>query len=394
MLLLRDLYDLQILSARQIKRLYYDDRQYGYNRIRTLQAKGWLNSKPLVHQRKKETQYYYLTEMAIRKVLEGQENLKYRSSSQNRPDNKYQVERQLAINEIYITLKQLEKSKGTDIWEWLDSRKTKEKFGLNTNDYIAGCLINKKSQDRYGIYLPFKLSDKDDMKSFFTKIKNEIQKNLTISKYIIFCPDSETFEIVNKNLKTEGRAVSILPFPKGVNLLYNFLSDYEESILKLYEQHFQIPKDSIEKEPAIYATHSTAEIYLTEILTNDVAKKELIERYINDQRINKKLWVLCWTTQEKELAAIIQGSGKVFIYPISWANSELLKGIDEKEMFDRIHRTNQVPKEKKAETVGFSLWGEPLKYIKKLPKGQRSSFIQDLIESYLEGKIEGYIAEE
>lgn len=203
--LLRELYDLRILSAKQIVRLYHGNSHYGYNRIRGLQDIGdYLGSRPLTLGRKKITQYYFVTEKAIREL----EIENPRQMTKKQIKDKYLVERQLSINEVYITLMQQQQNGGVDIWKGEERREAKKSYGFNPNDLIAGVLTNKENGRKYGICLSSKQADMDDLLS---RMQKELDRHFAIRENIISPHNPGDLRIINASMKVSELSLTSLP---------------------------------------------------------------------------------------------------------------------------------------------------------------------------------------
>ena len=324
--LIRALYELRVLSAKQIKRGYYQDYWYGYRRARQLKAMGYLDSSPLTNGRRKETQYYYLTGMGIK--LLGL--VKPRESSKNRIRERFMVARQLQINEIIITIQQLERENGSGhVWEWMDSRKVKEDFKFNRRNLIAGMLKNITSGDKYGIFIP---TNAEKMETICEGISKEINKHDNVRSNIVLCSDiSEEKQILryyNDNLKPVGNDLRVLPYPAGIDIIYNTLTNHKSYLLNLFSSVFNVAIEQLKPTPSLHAGYECDDFYYTEMLTNDIVQRYHIGRYIKDIKYTKPVKIVCWSFQVPELEKMYYKSlKKIILAPRDWTTDQIIQGL-------------------------------------------------------------------
>lgn len=393
----KDIYDMKLLSANQIARAYYKNSNYGYRRIRELFKEGYLYSKPLVIGRKKVTQYYFLTEKAIREA----EIENPRKAHKNFIKSKYMVERQIAINEIYISLIQAHKQYNQpNIWQWEDSRASKANYEYNRGSLIAGVLTNTKTNMKYNIYLPNK---RKDMHELSEKIHKEVDKNSVIRNNIVLCTNREIFQHYINNMKFAGRNMMVLPHAEGINFIYNALCDYDawlENVIRDIlpppaptprprEKHRPPITDSLTREYLPHADYSTNDYFIAEMLSTDLVKLHFIDQYSTDYKSDKPLKIICWDTQLKSFLKnrIKNTNNMISYYPLQWSNSYMLNSIDKSYVYEP-KITEKLNAKEKTRTISVALSPKIFEYLKKkYPKGTRSQYIQNLILNSKEYKI-------
>lgn len=375
-MLMIDLYNIRLLSANQIAKTYYNNVNYGYNRTRQLFHEGYLTGKPLVVDRLKQTQCYYVTDKGIREL-----DIKNpRKANKNFIKNKYLVERQIAINEVYIGLKHAHRLSGIpNIWKWEDSRETKINYNMNRGSLIAGVLTNTKTKTRYNIYLP---NMRLDMLELSDKIYNEADHNTEIRDNIILCTTREIFQhYLSKKVKYAGRSMMILPHTEGINFIYNALFDYESWLREIIKDVLKQSPAEMERVYLPFADYKATDHYIIEMLSVDITKLHFIAQYSTDYKSDRPIKVICWDTQLKTLFnnRIKNTNGLIEYYPISWAGSYMLNTIDTDKIYVPKTVENLKPEEK-AKVFSLSLPPEIWEYLNKsYPKGERSLHMQNLI---------------
>lgn len=388
-MLMMDLYNMRLLSANQIAKTYNSSLKYGYKRTRQLFKEGYLSGKPLVVDSLKQTQYYYVTDKGIREL--GIDNP--RKANKNFIKNKYLVERQIAINEVYIGLKHAHRLSGiSNIWTWEDSRATKINYDINRGSLIAGVLTNTKTNTKYNIYLP---NMRLDMLELSNKIHNEADQNTRIRNNIILCTTRDIFQhYLSDKMKFAGRSMMILPHTEGINFIYNALYDYESWLRKIIQDVLKQSPAEMERVYLPYADYKATDHYIIEMLSVDITKLHFINQYSTDYKSDRPLKVICWDTELKSLFKnrIKNTNGLVEYYPVSWAGSHMLNNIDTNKIYVPKTVENLKPEEK-AQGLSITLSPKVKKYLnRKYPKGARSQYIENLIinsEEYIEYTEQG-----
>lgn len=322
LLILAEIYNNRVMGASQIRRAYFGNMLYAYNRIKKLEKMGYLCGKPVLEGRRKLTEAYYVTDKGISCITVKNP----RQSNKNRPNNQFQIKRQLAINEVLVRIIQLENKTGRfaeeQVWQWIEARETKEKFNMNRGDIISGCLVNKVTGSKYGVYVPIETQNID---SLLKRYHTEMCRHILIRDNIVLCSTPELFKAY-RNMDTIGGSIRVLPFEQGINLIWNLLTD-NEKIKSLYETEMHIPRDTITVDKSnLFASHRTEDCLLVELLTNDISRMCFIHKYYRASK-ELPLKILCWDTQ----ADIIRSWNKlegITLYPVKWNNNAFLEGVE------------------------------------------------------------------
>ncbi len=158
--------------------------------------------------------------------------------------------RQLRINEVFIQLRQLEYINGveTNVWEWVDSRKTKDTESINRGDIISGKLYNRETRAKYAVYVPGTVQTDEKL---IDRHISEIDRHITMRDNIIPCTSAELFNKFRK-VAPAGGSMRVLPFNVGIALTYNLLTR-EEIIIDSFAKEMNLV--GIDEQTAIRATN-------------------------------------------------------------------------------------------------------------------------------------------
>lgn len=377
--LLGGLYQLRMLSAGQIRRAYYDGINYAYKKIKALEKAGYVESRPLIEGPSKKTQYYYLTQKGV-------DELKLqnaRRADKNVFTEKFMVERQLIVNEIPVTILQLERQNGTDIWQWQDSREAKRAYGFNMRDLIAGVLVNRKSGEKYGVYVPTVVMENrlDDeitryVTGLVTQIQDEIDRHSYLRDNLVICHTTELLKEFRKRMKPVGTSLKILVMNYGINYIYNIMSDYTNVLKRLYSKLLNKSEDTVIKSPEFFATHYTSDYFITEFLTYDIVMMRAAYEYVSKAKAAKPIIAFCWDRQKKQVERdfrMLLSSGLLQIHTVLWDESEFKDGV-------KVHPYGRRSRDSPPKVrMRFSLAPAAAGYLQSMGNEKRSMLIEQLV---------------
>lgn len=376
---LKELYKNKIFGAGQIKKGYYGNMSYGYNRIRKLKKLGYLDSEPYVEGRQKMTEVYWITNKGIAEV----EIDNPREAYKNKPSDKYATYRQLLINDVPVNFRHLENQNNKNLhnnytWDWLDSRETKESFSINRGDIISGSLYNNNTGERYAVYVPGSTQDEEKQ---IERHRNEIDRHNVLRDNIIFCTTTNLFKQFRK-MRPAGRSLKVLPFNEGIALMYNLLTE-QNQLLELYSKEMQINKNDIAECPTIFSTHKAGNIHLVELLSNDTVMQNNIAKIYMTNKTQAPLNVLCWDTQLKEIK-FWTNDERIKLFPLKWIGSPLFKGTD--SSYRQLGRTRKLPESEKWKHIGARVPPDLYLFIETV-KNHKETTISSIVTEALKNSV-------
>jgi len=288
--LLKDLYELRILTIQQIKSLYFaDSGHYVYNRLIKMKQEGLVGTVPLLEKRNKMMSKvgacYYITNLGIKQIEDEIEDEDIRTESRNIVKIK-NLRRQLLVNNIPVTLRE----KG---FNWIESRKTKQEYHLNKGDLIAGIL--ERNGSRLAVYVP---NNDDDVKKRITAEISRISL-MGLADFLILCPKPEILEKY-QDLDATARSIMVLPFREGMTLLSRVFST--GFLTEQIEKKLNLNLRPVSHGFAKYVVRDERrEYYVTDLLLNDLVIKRSLDAYTPEHaRGDRPVYLFLWDGQEEE----------------------------------------------------------------------------------------------
>lgn len=283
--ILHALFRYRTFTTPQVHRLFFESnkkRDYCWLRMSYLKRDGYIISKPVVNNGRKETNSYFLT-------TKGVEELKQRGLIDKTTFAKdlqlsgFRMLHAQQVNEFLVQLK----AYGYDLW---DSRLVKSTFELDRNSLIQGMLISPDER-KYGLYL----FTTDPEEKTLAKVISEIKKNFSIKYYLVVCTSAKAFTEFESMLKKEETrirsSVSLLPYEDALLALKTVGNENQR--IQLFQEFGRVEK--VERGAFPYTVQHNGEMkYVCENLHNSTGVRRRLSLYTPHEykRDGKKVLML------------------------------------------------------------------------------------------------------
>lgn len=262
-----------------IRKRYNYPQWYLYKKLSELERRGYIHSYYTSGYAKSSLQqgkYYRLGQRGIEVLEESGYTIVY--SADELRVSEYYLPYLLSANELLIELE----SSG---WWLLDSRETKERYGLNRNDNIHGTLVSPK-----GIYYPFMVIVNPLGIRNLGKLRSEVSR-YPFSDLLIFTRTPSGFEQVIDTFSENSdvyryRTFRILPYSFSKYYLRKY--DDHVNVLTYCEKELDLglldetPRFRFAISDVSVVEHEGAEKYLVNLLDNDLRKVHALRGYHHD----------------------------------------------------------------------------------------------------------------
>lgn len=263
LMLLEDIYKCITMTLKQIHAAYYGDLNIKrfYRLMESLEKKGLIKKTPYISGGCKRSACVYLTDSGLK-------TLNKKGRARDIIDLRQQNFR-VDMAEIYLKLK-------PHGWDWLNSRQAKREYNLNRNNKLVGIL---RGEYDYAVYF---FTGKKARDATVEQVKSEIERNLAhgLRNAIVFYRGEGIPQQFGRNFCGASRLL-LLPYPHGLKILAKVFTP--GAILDYASVLGGKPVDRVETILDLFAeylVHQGNRVhYLTELLTNDLARQYHLENY-------------------------------------------------------------------------------------------------------------------
>ena len=277
------LYHNSILAAGHLKNLFWEGRQYGYLRLRMLDAAGYVKTFPFKEKlpgrkrkKRKLTSFYYLT----RRGLEAVQNvIPEPLPPARRPVSSKKLYELLQMGELWCTL--LEKGAIADPGQWLPSRLAKHRLGLPA--YVPlHCVVLPDSGEYTALYYVPREADRRAISLLHNFLPRVAEAG--VPRRVLVCADlraaARTFEVFTRRfssarvfVQTHDQAREVLPLV----LAGNREAPYREVTGRLQRLFGEVklqPAGPLSPGPLYFEFRGRRlfHVYVTELITGDVSQ--------------------------------------------------------------------------------------------------------------------------
>lgn len=298
--ILQAIYEYRILSASQIKRLFFtDSKKYHYRKMQIMRQKGWIASKPHVRNGKKYEVVYYVLQPAIEMLFKNNRIRFQRRWDRNKLLDWRKIERVLDANELFVHLHH---------WGYTvtEDRTWKETFALYAGSPIRHGITLENSEKYHTFILPDQVEDET-----IRRIRRFIKEETALSRYMVYYMGPNAARSYMKAM-SEDKSVELsklsfcimpyeyialrMPFIGSQNALYDVIAEK-------YGKPTLFPENKREEATAFVSMqlkHEGSDYLVFNYLMNDFIVANAIWNYPQrkHQETGKKIGVLCWEDQK------------------------------------------------------------------------------------------------
>jgi DNA-binding MarR family transcriptional regulator len=261
--LLEEVYKCRGLLLEQVRVLLMNgsSKWSVYKRLQRLEDGGYIRKEPHFVNGRRKSSFVYLGDAGLREM--GEERARARDLVERRMQQVWAT-----LADIYFSLKPYG-------WEYLEGRLAKKEHNLNRNARLNGLL---RAGISYGVYLLLSEAPRPEtLKGIEKDIQHCIRHGIT--SFMIFHSGEAVPEYFSGSAYGAYRLL-LLPYPEGVKRVAHFLTP---GALEKWFNLLVLPVEGFRKVAETFAEYlvkqGSREHYVTELVTNDVAKQYHLEQY-------------------------------------------------------------------------------------------------------------------